>query len=51
LKYEKLFDWSIKQLLTAYPLDSQTKDGKLFWSAPKRPPKELKFEAEGKWAF
>jgi hypothetical protein len=50
MKYEKLFSWSIRQLLIAYPLDSKTKDGKAFWSAPKRPPKQLSFSEEGEWA-
>ncbi len=26
-----------------YPLDAKTKDGKLFWSLPKRPPTALDF--------
>ena len=26
-----------------YPLDAKTKDGKLFWSLPKRPPTPLEF--------
>lgn len=27
-----------------YPLDKVTKDGKLFWSQPKRPPCEVQFD-------
>ena len=27
-----------------YPLDKKDKDGKLFWSLPKRPPKALEFD-------
>ena len=28
-----------------YPLDKVTKDGKLFWTQPKRPPVEIKFNS------
>ena len=27
-----------------YPLDKKKKDGKLFWTLPKRPPKEVNFD-------
>jgi hypothetical protein len=29
---------NVKQLLFTYPLDLKTKEGKLFWTLPKRPP-------------
>ena len=34
----------IRQLLYTYPLDKMTKDGKPFWSSPKRPPFEMIFD-------
>ena len=38
-KFNKVFCNNIKQLLYAYPLDKKDKQGKLFWTLPKRPPK------------
>lgn len=29
---------NVRQLLFTYPLDLKTKEGKLFWTLPKRPP-------------
>ena len=37
-KFNKVFVNNIKQLLYAYPIDKKDKNGKLFWSLPKRPP-------------
>jgi hypothetical protein len=37
-KFQKYFVNDIKQLLFTYPLDHKTKEGKLFWTMPKRPP-------------
>jgi len=37
-KFQKYFVNDIKQLLYTYPLDHKTKEGKLFWTMPKRPP-------------
>ena len=34
----KYFRNDIRQLLHTYPLDMRTKEGKLFWSLPKRSP-------------
>ena len=31
-----------------YPLDSKTKDGNLFWTLPKRPPKPIEFDYKNK---
>ena len=31
-----------------YPLDKQKKDGSLFWTLPKRPPKNLNFDFNNK---
>lgn len=36
----------ILQLLYAYPLEKINKDGRPFWSSPKRPPHEAKFDPE-----
>jgi len=43
-KFQKYFVNDIKQLLFTYPLDFKTKDGTFFWSSPKRPPAEAKFD-------
>lgn len=37
-KFQKYFYNDILQLLHVYPLDKTNKDGRLFWSLPKRPP-------------
>lgn len=36
--FYQIYRNDIKQLLYTYPLDAKTKDGKLFWRLPKRPP-------------
>lgn len=36
----------IKQLLHVYPLDKLTKEGRPFWSLPKRPPHAVEFDPE-----
>jgi hypothetical protein len=36
--FYQLFRNDILQLLYTYPLDAKTKDGRLFWRLPKRPP-------------
>lgn len=47
LKYfYKAFHNKIRQLLHVYPLDFITKDGKLFWTLPKRPPIPLEFSTD-----
>jgi ubiquitin-activating enzyme E1 len=45
-RFNQYFVLDIKQLLHAYPLDHKTKDGKPFWSLPKRAPIALKFSAD-----
>ncbi len=42
-KFQKYFVNDIRQLLFTYPIDFKTKDGTPFWTLPKRPPTELKF--------
>ena len=42
-KFQKYFVNDIRQLIYTYPLDFKTKDGTPFWTLPKRPPTELKF--------
>ena len=42
-KYYKVFISNIKKLLLTYPVDKKDKDGNLFWSLPKRPPKIIDF--------
>ena len=44
LKFEKLFHNDILQLLHVYPEDKVTKEGRLFWSLPKRPPHAVLFD-------
>ena len=43
-KYYKVFIYNIDKLLIVYPLDKKDKEGNLFWSLPKRPPKIIKFD-------
>jgi len=38
--FQEYFFNNIKQLMHVYPLDKKDKDGKPFWSLPKRPPVE-----------
>ena len=44
LKFQKYFVNDIRQLLYTYPLDFKTKEGRPFWSLPKRPPTEILFD-------
>ena len=44
IKFQKYFVNDIKQLLYTYPLDLKTKEGKPFWTLPKRPPTEVTFD-------
>lgn len=44
--FEKYFVNDIKQLMHAYPLNKKNKDGSFFWSLPKRPPVELKYNSD-----
>jgi len=45
-KFNKVFVLNIKQLLYSYPLDKKDKNGKLFWTLPKRPPIPLDYSIE-----
>lgn len=45
-KFHEYFNYNIKQLLYVYPLDTQTKDGKPFWTLPKRPPHDIEYNPE-----
>jgi hypothetical protein len=44
IRFEKLFNHDILQLLHVYPLDSVTKDGNPFWTLPKKPPQPIAFD-------
>nr|AGE95916.1 ubiquitin-activating enzyme e1 [Encephalitozoon cuniculi] len=44
LLFVKLFHTSIKNLITAFPPDSKTKEGQPFWMPPKRPPMTVSFD-------
>jgi len=46
LRFEKVFNHDIKQLLHVYPLDSKTKEGAPFWALPKRPPTPMIFNKD-----
>ena len=46
LKFNQYFNLDILHLLHAYLLDHKTKDGKPFWSLPKRAPEVMKFDSE-----
>lgn len=43
-KFEKYFSQNVQQLMHTYPLDAKTKEGKLFWTLPKRPPNAITFD-------
>ena len=45
-KFFKVFRNNINKLLLIYPLDKKDKDGNLFWSLPKRPPKIINFDTK-----
>lgn len=44
MRFEKLFNHDIRQLLHVYPLDAVTKDGNPFWTLPKKPPTAIDFD-------
>lgn len=44
MKFQKYFANDIRQLMFVYPLDAKNKEGQLFWTLPKRPPHERKFD-------
>lgn len=44
LLFVKLFHTSIKNLITAFPPDSKTKEGQSFWMPPKRAPTTISFD-------
>lgn len=46
IKFEKLFNHALKQLIYTYPLDKKNEDGALFWSLPKRPPRPIDFDKD-----
>lgn len=46
--FQRYFHDNILQLLHIYPLDFITKDGKPFWTLPKRPPVAVKFDLNEK---
>ncbi|CAK63716.1 unnamed protein product (macronuclear) [Paramecium tetraurelia] len=50
-KFQKLFVFDIQALLNAYPLDSVNKEGKLFWSPPKRAPQVIEFQGAFAYKF
>lgn len=43
-KFNNFFVNKILELLHAYPVDKLTKEGKPFWSLPKRPPHTIEFD-------
>lgn len=45
-KFQKYFHNDIMQLLHVYPLNKLTKEGRPFWSLPKRPPHPAVFSPE-----
>lgn len=46
VRFQKHFVNDIKQLLHVYPLDKLTKEGRPFWSLPKRAPRPIDFNSE-----
>ncbi|XP_008315191.1 ubiquitin-like modifier-activating enzyme 6 [Cynoglossus semilaevis] len=51
LKFEKYFKRKALQLLYSFPLDTQLKDGSLFWQSPKRPPTPIDFDLKDSLHF
>ena len=47
-RFEKYYNYDIKQLLYVYPLDFKDKEGNPFWKLPKRPPHPVVFDTENK---
>ena len=47
-RFQKYFNYDIKQLLYVYPLDYKDKEGVPFWKLPKRPPTPLEFDPKDK---
>ena len=45
-KFQKLYHNDSLQLLHVYPLDFTDPSGRPFWSLPKRPPKDMKFDPD-----
>lgn len=45
-RFQKHFFNDIKQLLHVYPLEKLTKEGRPFWSLPKRPPTPVEFNPD-----
>lgn len=42
--FNAFFDYGIRDILTAFPLDAKDKEGALFWSGPKRAPNAIAFD-------
>lgn len=43
-KFNSFYVNKVLELLHAYPLDKMTKEGRPFWSLPKRPPHIVEFD-------
>lgn len=46
MRFQKHFANDVLQLLHVYPIDKLTKEGRPFWSLPKRPPMKQEFNPE-----
>lgn len=44
--YQDFFDKKIAELLSLFPADYKDKNGKRFWTSPKRPPVALPFQKD-----
>ncbi|EFA81095.1 hypothetical protein PPL_05931 [Heterostelium album PN500] len=51
VKFEKLYNHNVLQLLKAYPIDMKTKEGVPFWTLPKRPPAIISFNRDDSCHF
>lgn len=49
--FQDIFHDQITQLLYCFPRDFRNDDGNLFWSAPKRCPREIEFDADDEMHF
>jgi hypothetical protein len=45
-KFHRLFSNQILQLIHTYPIYKLNKDGRPFWSLPKRPPRKIDFDPQ-----
>ena len=45
-QFNNYYNYTIKDLLSIFPLDAKDKEGNPFWSGPKRAPSPVEFDAQ-----